>query len=242
MVVGFRVALPNYGLRTKNMSIADVITAVSVAIAALAFVAGINAWRREFVGKRRIELAENVLALFYEAQDAIREIRNPFGFVGEGSTRKRSDLEREEEARILDQAYVVFERAQKREKLFAELRSIKYRFMATFGAQTSESFDEINMIMNEIFSAAHILGTFYWKRQGHVQMSEEEFNNHLEQMQKYEAIFWSHSDRRDEITPRVQRAVEKIESITSEASMIRTPWFNRWLDKRQKTRKSQKHS
>ena len=47
------------------MNIADVITAVSVAIAALAFVVGVNAWRREFVGKRRIELAENVLALFY---------------------------------------------------------------------------------------------------------------------------------------------------------------------------------
>ncbi len=55
------------------MNIADVITAVSVAIAALAFVVGVNAWRREFVGKRRIELAENVLALFYEAQDAILE-------------------------------------------------------------------------------------------------------------------------------------------------------------------------
>lgn len=223
------------------MSIADVITAVSVAIAALAFVAGINAWRREFVGKRRIELAENVLALFYEAQDAIREIRNPFGFVGEGSTRKRSDLEREEEAQILDQAYIVFERYQKREKQFAELRSLKYRFMATFGAQTRESFDEINGVINEIFSAAHILGRFYWKRQGHVQMNEEEFNNYLETMRKYEAIFWSHSDSRDEIALRVQRAVEKIESITSEASMIRTTWLVRWLDKGKKINRKSKN-
>ena len=79
------------------MTIADVITAVSVAIAAIAFVAGISAWKREFIGKRRIELAEDVLALFYETQDAIREIRNPASFSGEGKTRKRDENEREEE-------------------------------------------------------------------------------------------------------------------------------------------------
>ena len=209
------------------MNIADVITAISVAIAALAFVSGINAWRREFVGKRRIELAENILALFYEAEDAIREIRNPFSNVGEGSTRKRADYESEEEAKILDNAYIVFERYQKREKLFAELRSMKYRFMATFGSSTGEAFDEIRMIINEIFAAAHILGTYYWKRQGRVQMSEEEFQKHLEQMRKYEAVFWSHTISQDEIVPRVQRAVGKIEAIARKESMMKSSWSSK---------------
>jgi hypothetical protein len=209
------------------MTIADVITAISVTIAALAFVAGINAWKREFVGKRHIELAENVLALFYEAQDAIREIRNPFSFVGEGTTRKRSEHEREEEAEFLDQAYVVFERYQKRERLFAELRSMKYRIMATFGFNAGEPFDELNKILNEIFSSARILGTYYWKRQGRVQMSEEEFQKYLEQMNKHEAVFWFMGEEKDEIAPRVQRAVEKIESIAREASMMKASWFSK---------------
>ena len=209
------------------MTIADVITAISVAIAALAFVAGINAWKLEFVGKRRIELAENVLALFYEAQDAIREIRNPFSFGGEGTTRKRSEHEREEESQLLDQAYVVFERYQKREKLFAELRSMKYRVKATFGSKAGEPFDELNMVLNEIFSSARILGTYYWKRQGRVRMSENEFQKHLEQMNKHEAIFWFMGEEKDEITPRVQRAVEKIESIAIEASMMKASWFSK---------------
>ncbi len=59
-----------------SMTIADAITAFSAAIAAISFVVGISTWRREFVGKRRIELAESVLALFYEAADAIQEIRS----------------------------------------------------------------------------------------------------------------------------------------------------------------------
>jgi len=47
----------------------------------LAFIAicvalyGIDAWRREHVGKRHVELAEDSLALFYEASDIIKHIR-----------------------------------------------------------------------------------------------------------------------------------------------------------------------
>lgn len=208
------------------MTITDVITAISVATAAIAFVVGVNAWKREFVGKRRIELAENVLALFYEAQDAIREIRNPFSYNSEGKTRKRSEHEIEEEAELLDRAHIVFERYQKREKLFAELRSIKYRVMATFGSTAGESFDELNKVLNEIFASANILGTYYWRRQGRVAMKPDEFQEHLKQMHKHEAIFWFMGEEDDEITPRIQHAVEKIEAITREASLMKASWFN----------------
>lgn len=216
------------------MNITDVITAVSVAIAALAFMAGINAWRREFVGKRRIELAENVLALFYEAQDAIREIRSPFSDIGEGSSRKHSGPETEEETKILDQAYIVFERHQKREKLFAELRSVKYRVMATFGSEAGEPFEELNSILNEIFVAAYILGARYWRRQVHGEMSKEE----SKQMEKLEEVFWSSGQENDQVASRVQKAVEKIETIAKkEAAMSRSRWEQvskaiiEWIDK-----------
>lgn len=211
------------------------ITSISVAVAALAFLVGVNAWRREFVGKRRIDLIENVLALFYEAQDAIREIRSPFGLSGEGATRKRSDYEREEESQVLDQAYVVFERYQKRKKLFAELRSIKYRVMATFGSDAGESFDELNAILTEIFSAAHILGTHYWKRQGRICLSDDEFQKHLDGMSKFEAIFWFQGEGNDEIAPRVQRAVEKIETIARKESMMKVTGFGPRKKKSQKS-------
>jgi len=127
------------------MGWAEAITAVSAAVTAGSVVWGISAWRREYVGKRQIELAESVLELFYEAEDAIREIRSPFSFTGEGSTRKKGEHESEEESRSLNNAYVVFERYQKREKLFAELRSLRYRMMATFGASAATPFDSLNL-------------------------------------------------------------------------------------------------
>jgi hypothetical protein len=85
-------------------SVLQVIQAVSLIVAALTAIYGINAWRSEFVGKKRIDLAEEVLVRFYEARDAIGAIRNPFGYVGEGSTRQAGEHESAEEKQIFDKA------------------------------------------------------------------------------------------------------------------------------------------
>lgn len=201
---------------------ADVISAVAVLIAALSFVAGVSAWKREFVGKRQIELAESVLAMFYEAEDAIREIRNPFSFGGEGKTRERAENEQKETSQLLDQAYVVFERYQKREQLFAQLRSTRYRVIAAFGPSASEPFDEITKVVNEIFIAARMLGTHYWPRQGRVEMKPDEFERHLAEMHRHEAVFWHMGEDKDKVTPRVREAVKKMEVITSRAVASQT--------------------
>ena len=218
------------------MTIADLITAISVALAAISFIAGVNAWNREFVGKRRIELAEIVLALFYEAQDAIRNIRSPFSFEGEGETRKRSENEEKEQSNLLDRAFVVVERYKNREKLFAELRSMKYRVMATFGPKAGEPFDELNQILNDIFASADILGTHFWQRQGRVQMKKEEFQEHLAEMHKHESILWFHGNEKDEISLRVKRAVGKIESIVREASLTKASWFSKFKKENRKSK------
>ncbi len=195
----------------------DFISSIAILIAAFAVLVGVYTWKRGFVGKRRIELAESVLALFYEAEDAIKQIRSPHSFDGEGSKRKRANNELAEESRLLDQANVVFERYQKREKLFAQIRSMRYRVMAAFGSSATEPFDELNKIINEIFLAARMLGTHYWPRQGRVEMAPEEFKKHLEALHEYEEVFWYLGEAKDKISPRVQKAVEKMEGITQAA-------------------------
>jgi len=206
------------------MTTAEVITSISVAISAIAFVLGVNAWRREHIGKKRIELAEKILAHYYEASDAIHEIRNPFSYAGEGSTRQRSKNETEEESEILDKAYVIFERYKKRDKFFSELLSMKYQAMAVFGSDIKEPFDEISKILNEIFGAARILGSYYWQRQGRVNMDNERFKNHQERMEYYESKFWYQGEE-DEITKRLNGAIEKIETITKDEVSVRERKF-----------------
>ena len=204
---------------------------ISVILGALALISGIRAWRREYIGKRKIELAEDTLMLFYQARDAIRDIRNPFGRIGEGSSRQKAENETESETELLNRAYVVYERYQKHEEMFNKLQSTRYRFMARFGRENEIPFVELNKILNEIFIAAQMLGTHYWQRQGRVKMEGEEFKKHLEEMHKYEAIFWFQGEKRDEIGPRVEKVIKQVEDITKSTLAEKDIWFKSIMGK-----------
>ena len=100
---------------------------LSVVVAALTAIHGISAWRREYVGKRRVDLAEEVYCLFHQARDAILAIRSPWGYGGEGGSRIPDEKETEEEKRELNKAYVTIERYQRYEDLFSRLFSLDHR-------------------------------------------------------------------------------------------------------------------
>jgi hypothetical protein len=189
---------------------------VASVIAAGTVIYGINAWRREYAGKRKLELAEEVLALFYESRDAIRFIRNPFGKAGEGSTRDSAPNETPEEKQINNNAYVAFERYNKRQDLFNKIHSMRYRYMAQFGKDSAKPFDDLNGIVNDILRSASML-PHYWKQQGHRKWeNDEEFKKHLDEMHKHEAVFWETSPDKDRITPRLQAVISEIEAQSAD--------------------------
>lgn len=192
--------------------LATITEAVSIIAACWAIISGIGAWKREFIGKRQIELAEQVLAKFFEIQDAISFIRSPFSHSDEGSTRTRGDHETPEQTRLLDRGYIVVERYAKKEATFAEFNTLKYRFMASFGAETEEIFTETNRVLNSIFASARILATHYWQRQGRVAMEGDEFKRHLDEMHRHEGVFWDAGTATDEIRLELNGIKEKLEA------------------------------
>lgn len=194
------------------MDFTNILQSISVIIAAIVVIFGINAWRREYIGKRNVDLAEEVLALFYEARDVIRYIRSPFGVVGEGSTRSSDPKESPEEKQINDGAYVVFERYSKRQDLFNKIYSMRYRYMARFGKDSAKPFDDLNKIVNEIFSSARMLAYYRRDQSYRTWQNEEEFKQHLKEMREQEAIFWEMSPDKDPIKPRLDAAIADIEA------------------------------
>jgi hypothetical protein len=183
---------------------------VSIIIAAIAVMFGVHAWRREFLGKKRIELAEDVLALFYEARDAIRYIRNPLGYAGEGSTRTQSESEDADEKKVKDQAYVIMERYINRQELFNKIHSMRYRFMSHFGKEAGVPFEELRKIENNLMSSARFLAG-YWlcRRRGYD--TQDMAENIEKSISKYEAIFWEGAGQPDPIAPKVDKLVSDIE-------------------------------
>lgn len=213
------------------MELTELVKNISIIIGALTLISGIRAWKREYIGKRKIELAEDTLMLFYQARDAIRDIRNPFGRIGEGSSRQKADHETTSETELLNRAYVAYERYQKHEDIFNKLQSTRYRFMARFGRDNEVPFNELNKIVNDIFMSAHMLGTYYWQRQGRVKMEGDEFKKHLDEMHEQERVFWFQGEDRDTIGPRVENVIRQIENITKDTLAEKDIWFKEFFKK-----------
>jgi hypothetical protein len=189
----------------------EILRDISLILASWTAIYGIDAWRREYRGKRKMELAEEALCLFYETRDAIRSIRSPFGYGGEGENRKVSGEETPEQKKARDEAFVVFERYQRHQELFSKLYAMRYRFMANFGKHAAEPFDMIKKVINEIFISARMLSEMWSKNFEH--WSEERTEKHIEQVRKHENIFWW-SGSEDPIDKRVDEAVSRIEETT----------------------------
>jgi len=208
------------------------VQAVIVGLFALAGIVVTQSWTsRRDCAKRRLELAEKVLALFYEAREAIAYIRNPAGFGGEGSTRQRQENETEEESGTLDRAFVVKERYRNQETVFNNLRTKKFRFMATFRDRTNLPFEQISTVVSKIFAASHMLGTYYWRRGERTGWTADERADHLRALHEQEAIFWIMSEN-DPIMAAVDEAVQKIEEIAATAATeyatSLSDWWQSW--------------
>ena len=92
--------------------ILEILASLAIILASGVAIYGISSWRREMMGKRKYELTEEVLALFYEAREKISAIRSIHGNVEEGKSRKPNPKETPEEQKALNDAYVIFERCQ----------------------------------------------------------------------------------------------------------------------------------
>jgi len=193
----------------------DIIQLVAIISACWAIISGVGAWKREYIGKRKIEIAETALAAFFEVRDAITYIRNPLTAIGEGNSREKSELETADETRMLNQGYIVVERYNTKTYVFNKFYTIKYRFMAAFGKETDKLFNDTSRTVNKIFGAANLLTTYYWKETGKFTVGTSERAQHLQEMKKYEAIFWDMHTEEDEIKKSLSEILIGLESVTS---------------------------
>jgi len=188
--------------------------ALAIMTACWAIISGVGAWKREFIGRRKIELAEEVLATFFEVKDAVAYIRNPFSGGQEGKTRKSSADESQEESELLNRGYIVYERYNDKKDTFTKFSTLKYRFMASFGSGTESIFTDTSKILNSIFLSAQMLVTHYWQKQGLHQMDEGEWKNHLAEMQRHEGVFWDRMNDEDKIRSKLSEIQKRLDDIT----------------------------
>jgi hypothetical protein len=175
------------------------------AFAAFCFaIYGINAWRREYVGKRKIELAEEVLVLFYEAKEIIAYMRHPTSYSSEVDEIKKLSNETEEEWNCRKNSLVPLKRLQEHKESTNKLRSLRYRFMAIVSKEDAKPFDDLQKVINEILLAANRLSRLWRARNP---LDEKT----IKRIELNESIFWSNMTEDDEIANRVDKIVAQIE-------------------------------
>ena len=179
----------------------SIVTAVTTVIGVIIAARGLHKWRQETIGKRRTELAENVLADFYEARDIIQTARSPLSKESEGESRKRADWETKEDSRTLDAYFAVFERLHSKQEFFAKLTARRYRFQAHFGRQASKPYEDLLAAYDEVIVAVELLIKGHQK--DHLPSSDDKA--------RQDKIWWSFD--RDDIKTRVDAAVNEIERI-----------------------------
>jgi hypothetical protein len=195
----------------------------AVIAASLVAIYGIGAWRREFKGKRDIELAENALELFYRAERAIEAIRCPGSYSSEEQGRVPVPHETPEQEKARNQAHVVFRRIQDHGAIFDQLYALRFRFMARFGRERAMPFDEMKMVIDEIWVSAGCLAELWAQR---LRGGDHTSQGTEQQIEKHQAVIWPMGEK-DQIGLRVAEITEEIEVVCRPIIEGRRSWLSR---------------
>ncbi len=186
----------------------QIIRDIAVTAASLVAILGINAWKREFKGKRDMQLAEDVLCLFYRAERAIEAIRFPIYDLAQGRSREPQEGETPEQKQARDQAYVVFKKIKDHGDIFDQLYALRFRFMVRFGKDKAKPFDDLKGIVSEIWVAAQQLAELWTIRLQRRELSEDT----RKEIKEHERVIWYSGDK-DKIRSRLSNILKEIEGI-----------------------------
>lgn len=222
---------------------AVILQAVSIFATAVFAIIGLNAWRRQLIGKRRIEVAEEALLAVYKTKDAMSYIRSPGAFADEGRTRARTEHEKEDDlARTKDTFFVPLERMHKVREDFAALQKVRLLCVVYFGVETGEPFDAILRARRSVSVAAGMLLEMVGKLGAQTQQSQE----FMEQMKReiWEGYGTSGDIEKDSIFKSVTEAARKIEALCrphlkAERGNALWQWLRKSVNRKQTSRPSQ---
>jgi hypothetical protein len=191
----------------------DIAQAVSVIAASIVAVFGINAWRKEFRGKRKIGLAEEVLELFYRAKDIITSERFPVYFTNEYSKREPKSTETPKQKQIRDLVHVTLERYYRHNETFSRIYTLRYRVMAQFDKNSITPFNELKSVLDDLRTELS-----RWAMLSEVDIDPSHWSTpqllqqHLAKIEECEKVLWGMGEN-DPISPRLKKIIENIERI-----------------------------
>lgn len=182
---------------------------IAAICASLTVIYGVNAWRRDFVGKRKIEMAEETLGLFFRASDAVRSMRSPMAYSNESEHIIKNDHETDARFHARRTVAPLYKRYEQNAELFSSIRAFRYQFMARFGTNAVKPFEDLHMLINEILSSGNMLILLAESRDE--ACNSEQREKSIEDRRKHESVIWDHG-LDDPINARLKGIINSIEA------------------------------
>lgn len=183
------------------------VTAITAIIGVLIAKSGLSKWRTEAIGKRKAELAEQALTLFYEIADVFIWARSPGSFKGDGETRTLLPHETTEQRDARNTYFIPLERLTRETELFSRLQSLRYTFLAYFGEEAIGPFKEVRELHTSIASSAAMLITMIDEDGLTASYAGQDSGADLR------TALWGDGIRPDQFDQSMKRAIEQIEGI-----------------------------
>jgi hypothetical protein len=199
---------------TKLVSALSPIVTVCLALLAL------HVWRVQLVAKRRFEIAEEALSHSQAAVYALQDIRNPAAFASEGSTRKKTKSETEEESLQLDTAFIPYERMNRYNEQFAELGKTIILVEIHLGKEPADAMRVLLGARNSVLVAARQL---YRLSDPKLEITEAR----QKRIYQYQAVIWQTREydpddpsNDDVLSRKIDEAMAKIERLCRSALAV----------------------
>jgi hypothetical protein len=181
----------------------SIVQAVSILVTSIFAIISLRAWRRQLIGKRRFEVAEEVILAAHRAQGALEWIRNGFSFSTEAEDRPKPSGETENEARLRDSYYVPLKRLRDSAETFIGLSKAYLLCKVHFGSEAAKAIDEILRIQNNIAIDAKMLLDDVGNDDGVSKELRKEMRESI----------WGGLNPKNPVTNRLNDAVNKIDEI-----------------------------
>jgi hypothetical protein len=180
---------------------------------------GVNQWRREQVGKRKAELAEEALALVYQAQEVFDFVRSPLSYKGEGASRQQSSVESAQEKERRDAEFVPFERLNSYKEFFIDVQRIRPRLEAYYGKLGFDPLHRILELRTELMLAIEELsdlGDDFHHLQG------DDLVRHQTRRKELRSVKWKTSSGTDAFDEQLRKLKLDADAVFKPALEIRS--------------------
>lgn len=182
---------------------------------------GLGLWRYQMIGKRRYEVAEQVLQATGKVVSALRFARGRVAFAGEGKTRPLEPNETKYETERRNALYVPIERLVKNTSVFDDLAKLVDLCAAHFGEDAAKPLSTLLSVQVQIAQTAYLLIDM---TEDHELHTKEERETMRDLRQK---LYDHNDDPENAITKQIETAHAEIKRVY--VPYLRPGWLKLFL-------------